>query len=76
MEPNSQETVEFTNHGFTQSNYLELLAILPNASNINVQTLMLEAYRCVGDPDALYGCGAGHLADTTSRSVIVIYVFY
>ena len=24
-----------------------------------LQQVMLEAYRSIGDPDALYGCGAG-----------------
>ncbi|ESO89357.1 hypothetical protein LOTGIDRAFT_229208 [Lottia gigantea] len=39
-------------------------------SNIDdniLQELMLETYRCIGDPDGIYGCGAGQLAESTSR---------
>ena len=36
---------------------------------LNVQDLLLEAYRQIGDPDGVYGCGAGRLADPVSRSV-------
>ncbi|XP_070188647.1 serine-protein kinase ATM-like [Littorina saxatilis] len=32
-----------------------------------IQTLLLEALRSIGDPDAVYGCGAGSLPDPTSR---------
>ena len=41
---------------------------MSHPGNINLQQLMLEAYRAIGDPDAIYGCGAGRLADTNSRS--------
>ncbi|CAH1798625.1 unnamed protein product, partial [Owenia fusiformis] len=34
---------------------------------ISVQALLLEAYKCVGDPDGVYGCGAGRLAETSAR---------
>ena len=32
-----------------------------------IQELILEAYRCISDPDGVYGTGAGTLADTDSR---------
>jgi ataxia telangiectasia mutated family protein len=38
-----------------------------STSAINVQDHLLEAYQQIGDPDGLYGCGAGRLADTSSR---------
>ena len=60
-------TFDSTIHGLTQSSQLETLSNLANPADINVQSLLLEAYRCVGDPDALYGCGVGRLADTMSR---------
>ncbi|KAL3883922.1 hypothetical protein ACJMK2_030148 [Sinanodonta woodiana] len=36
-------------------------------TGINVQDLLLEAYKWIGDPDGVYGCGAGRLADSRSR---------
>ena len=33
----------------------------------NIQDLMLQAYRAVGDPDGVYGCGAGKLVDRQAR---------
>ena len=31
------------------------------------QTLVLEAYGSIGEPDSMYGAGAGRLADVESR---------
>ena len=31
------------------------------------QTLILEAYGAIGEPDSMYGAGAGRLADIDSR---------
>ena len=31
------------------------------------QTLILEAYAAIGEPDSVYGAGAGRLADVDSR---------
>ena len=31
------------------------------------QALLLEAYSAIGEPDSVYGAGAGRLADTESR---------
>lgn len=31
------------------------------------QTLVLEAYGSIGEPDSMYGAGAGRLADIDSR---------
>ena len=33
---------------------------------------MLEAHRSIGDPDGIYGCGAGRLADTAARYVHMV----
>ncbi|KAI0210308.1 Serine-protein kinase ATM [Lamellibrachia satsuma] len=51
----------------SQSSQLETLSALSDEGNINVQELMLEAYHSIGDPDGIYGCGAGRLADTVAR---------
>lgn len=40
---------------------------LTSDPEINVQEILLKAYREIGDPDGPYGCGAGILSDTTSR---------
>ncbi|XP_067675130.1 serine-protein kinase ATM-like [Haliotis asinina] len=44
-----------------------LSSITSSSTQLNVQELLLEAYQGVGDPDGVYGCGAGRLADSTSR---------
>lgn len=31
------------------------------------QSLLLEAYSCIGEPDSVYGAGAGRLADIEFR---------
>ncbi|KAK3593829.1 hypothetical protein CHS0354_011431 [Potamilus streckersoni] len=36
-------------------------------TGLNVQELLLEDYKWIGDPDGVYGCGAGRLADPRSR---------
>lgn len=33
----------------------------------NFQSLLLEIYSCIGEPDSVYGVGAGRLADMESR---------
>lgn len=33
----------------------------------SVQDLLLEAYQQIGDPDGLYGYGAGRLPDSMTR---------
>ncbi|KXJ05679.1 Serine-protein kinase ATM, partial [Exaiptasia diaphana] len=33
----------------------------------NFQSLLLEIYSCIGEPDSVYGAGAGRLADMDSR---------
>ena len=51
----------------SQGSQLETLSALSDEGSINVQELMLEAHRSIGDPDGIYGCGAGRLADTAAR---------
>ncbi|KAH3729489.1 hypothetical protein DPMN_055461, partial [Dreissena polymorpha] len=36
-------------------------------SGVCVQDLLLEAYTWIGEPDGVYGCGAGRKADASSR---------
>ncbi|KAK3095904.1 hypothetical protein FSP39_020638 [Pinctada imbricata] len=52
---------------FSQDTPIESLSSNSEGVEVNVQDLLLEAYRQTGDPDGVYGCGAGRLADTTSR---------
>ncbi|XP_071112563.1 serine-protein kinase ATM-like [Haliotis cracherodii] len=53
----------------SQDQRLDTLSSIISSSSaqLNVQELLLEAYQIVGDPDGVYGCGAGRLADSTSR---------
>jgi len=36
-------------------------------SNISISNLMNEAYRAVGDPDGIYGCGTERRGNTVAR---------
>ncbi|TRZ04405.1 hypothetical protein DNTS_007633, partial [Danionella cerebrum] len=36
-------------------------------SGISLQDLLIEVYRCIGEPDSLYGCGGGKLASPLTR---------
>ena len=38
-----------------------------SCSQNGLQKLLLEAHRCIGDPDAIYGCGVCSVPDSTSR---------
>lgn len=46
---------------------LDLLDSSSETSDINVSDLMLEAYRAIGDPDGVYGCGFNRLGRTIPR---------
>ena len=37
---------------------------------VHLTDLLLEAYRGLGDPDGVYGCGAGRLADSAARYIV------
>ena len=39
------------------------------SSNINISSLMSEAYRAIGDPDGIYGCSTDRRGSTIARSV-------
>ncbi|XP_038077010.1 serine-protein kinase ATM-like [Patiria miniata] len=52
---------------FSQPSDIETLSSMSNDANINVQSLLLEAYSSIGEPDGVYGCGAGRLTDTYAR---------
>ena len=62
---NSQKGTGFS-QSFSQATFIDSLGST-SSSSINIQDLLLEAYQQIGDPDGLYGCGAGRLADTSSR---------
>ncbi|XP_057207149.1 serine-protein kinase ATM isoform X2 [Triplophysa rosa] len=36
-------------------------------SGISLQDLLIEVYRCIGEPDSLYGCGEGKLVSPLTR---------
>uniref|UniRef100_A0A8C2EAK1 non-specific serine/threonine protein kinase n=1 Tax=Cyprinus carpio TaxID=7962 RepID=A0A8C2EAK1_CYPCA len=36
-------------------------------SGISLQDLLIEVYRCIGEPDSLYGCGGGKLISPLTR---------
>lgn len=44
-------------------------------SGISVQDLLLDAYSWIGDPDGVYGCGAGRKADASSRFLKKFFIF-
>nr|NP_001107666.1 ataxia telangiectasia mutated [Strongylocentrotus purpuratus]ABY60856.1 ataxia telangiectasia mutated [Strongylocentrotus purpuratus] len=43
------------------------LASISMVTGINLQTLLMEAFGSIGEPDSVYGCGAGRLVDTNAR---------
>ncbi|XP_072019634.1 serine-protein kinase ATM-like [Amphiura filiformis] len=51
----------------SQPSDVETLSSLSSESSINMQSLLLEAYSSIGEPDGLYGCGAGKMTDTMAR---------
>ena len=53
---------------FSQKSQLEALSSVDlQVSQTSVQDLMLQAYQAIGDPDGVYGCGAGRLVNSTAR---------
>lgn len=59
---------------FAEVNDLDGITSSPQLSPhpLSVHGVMLEAYKGIGDPDAVYGCGAGKNADIISRSVLLV----
>ncbi|XP_033125672.1 serine-protein kinase ATM-like [Anneissia japonica] len=45
----------------------ETLSCLSGDHGINVRQLLLDSYRNIGEPDGIYGYGAGRLTDTSAR---------
>jgi len=70
--PPSSSGRQNSHSGGSQGSQLETLSALSDEGTVNVQELMLEAYRAIGDPDGIYGCGAGRLANTAARSVTTL----
>ncbi|XP_064646511.1 serine-protein kinase ATM-like isoform X2 [Lineus longissimus] len=52
----------------SQSSESSQLSSLPEEKRCNVQGQLLEAYRAIGDPDGVYGCGISCLGDSLSRT--------
>ncbi|XP_071956069.1 serine-protein kinase ATM-like [Antedon mediterranea] len=54
-------------NGSGQTSGIEVLSSLSGDHGINVQQLLLDSYRNIGEPDGIYGYGAGRLTDTSAR---------
>ncbi|XP_021355309.1 serine-protein kinase ATM-like isoform X2 [Mizuhopecten yessoensis] len=63
----SHSSSQSLSQDFTQDTRIDSASSASTEVGINVQDLLLEAFQQIGDPDGLYGCGAGRLADTSSR---------
>jgi ataxia telangiectasia mutated family protein len=63
----SHELYEAISQSFTQDSQVDSMSSDSEGVSLNVQDVLLEAYRQIGDPDGVYGCGAGRLADPLSR---------
>ncbi|XP_062590469.1 serine-protein kinase ATM-like isoform X2 [Saccostrea cucullata] len=63
----SSSLSEVVSQSFTQDSQVDSLSSVSGEVTLNVQDLLLEAYRQIGDPDGVYGCGAGRLPDPVSR---------
>lgn len=63
----------------SQDSPLDPLAVLSSQVDLGqgheLQGLLLEAYRNIGDPDGIYGCGAGRLAEPMARCVHGVHIF-
>nr|ACG68443.1 ataxia telangiectasia mutated protein [Branchiostoma floridae] len=53
----------------SQGTALSSLSTLSANSSLTLQSLLMEAYCHIGEPDGVYGCGAGRLTDTSARIV-------
>ena len=49
----------------SQQSEIETLSSMSSDSSINMQSLLLDAYSSIGEPDSVYGCG--RLTDTMAR---------
>ncbi|XP_060585424.1 serine-protein kinase ATM-like [Ruditapes philippinarum] len=57
-----------SSQGSSQDTRIDTLSEASSSrSGVSVQDLLLEAYSWIGDPDGVYGCGAGRKADSSSR---------
>ncbi|XP_078699305.1 serine-protein kinase ATM-like [Branchiostoma floridae x Branchiostoma belcheri] len=53
----------------SQGSALSSLSTLSDNSSLTLQSLLMEAYCHIGEPDGVYGCGAGRLTDTSARII-------
>ena len=65
-----------TSEQFSQDTQLDSLSSGTDGDVPNVQQLMLEAHRCIGDPDGVYGYGAGKLANVEARYIKLFVLFW
>ncbi|XP_063954158.1 serine-protein kinase ATM-like isoform X2 [Lytechinus pictus] len=53
---------------FTQDSQESIsLSSISMETGINLQSLLMDAFGSIGEPDSVYGCGAGRLVDTSAR---------
>lgn len=71
----SSRLYESVSQSFTQDSQVDSLSSDCEGVSLNVQDILLEAYRQIGDPDGVYGCGAGRLADPVSRFLYISLFF-
>lgn len=72
----SSKLYEAVSQSFTQDSQVDSLSSDCEGVSLNVQDILLEAYRQIGDPDGVYGCGAGRLADPVSRFLYTSFSFF
>lgn len=72
----SSRLYEAVSQSFTQDSQVDSLSSDCEGVSLNVQDILLEAYRQIGDPDGVYGCGAGRLADPVSRFLYLSLFFF
>ncbi|KAL4233543.1 hypothetical protein ACF0H5_008223 [Mactra antiquata] len=64
----SSQSSQRSSQSLSQDTIIDTLSEAPNIqSGVSVQDLLLDAYSWIGDPDGVYGCGAGRKADVSSR---------
>jgi ataxia telangiectasia mutated family protein len=64
-----------SSQGSSQDTRIDTLSEASSSrSGVSVQDLLLEAYSWIGDPDGVYGCGAGRKADSSSRFVVLFII--
>jgi len=64
----NRQSQQSQSESLSQETRIDTLSGASNSqSGVSVQDLLLEAYTWIGDPDGMYGCGAGRKSDLASR---------